>query len=107
MLVDSSFSQLYGKPPAIGGYYPDVYLAPSRENPLIIGEAKTAKDLEKAHSMDQIASFLKYCSFHTDSLLILGVPWNMTRCARSLLCYLQLNNNAEKVATLVLDKLEG
>ena len=107
LLVDGPLAGLRGGPPMVGGFRPDVYLAPSQKNVLVIGEAETARELERPHTTAQLGTFLEYCCCYRGSALVLAVPWYMTRCAKSLLRYLQERHRADSVTAIVLDKLEG
>ena len=61
-------------PVTIDGFRPDVYY--QFENTLIIGEAKTSKDVERIHSIEQYESYIKMCSmFQGTAVLVLAVPW--------------------------------
>lgn len=56
------------------GYIPDVYF--SSDDNLFIGEAKTAADFNRSHSVMQYAAYMNELS-HTDgkSILVIAVPW--------------------------------
>lgn len=56
------------------GYRPDVYY--QYQNKLIIGEAKTSKDITRIHSKLQYESYLKECFlFEGEAMFIVAVPW--------------------------------
>lgn len=56
------------------GFRPDVYYL--YDNRLIIGEAKTSKDIDRLHSRSQYESYIKKCSlFQGIATFILAVPW--------------------------------
>jgi hypothetical protein len=58
----------------IEGYRPDIYYF--FEDLLIIGEAKTADDVERQHSRAQYEAYMKECAnFHGKAVLIIAVPW--------------------------------
>ena len=71
MLIDRPESGKKSKPPKIGGYIPDIFVTGSEKYTLIIGEAKTAKDLERNHSINQIREFLLKCKQMEKSMLCL------------------------------------
>ncbi|MCY4152859.1 MAG: hypothetical protein OXE94_11585 [Aestuariivita sp.] len=73
------------RPPKLPQYIPDVYATDVPTTQVIVGEAKTAKDLETARSHKQIASFLEYLAHTPNSLLILAVPFDCKPRARGLL----------------------
>ena len=70
------------RPPNIGGFVPDVYLAASAHR--VIGEAKTSRDIETSHSESQLMAFLQYCGT-TKGLFVLAVPWYRVPYAHNLL----------------------
>jgi hypothetical protein len=63
------------KPPIIGGYRPDVFAIDAPLTTTIIGEAKTAGDLETDHTHKQIADFTRFLCLQTNPVFVLGVPW--------------------------------
>jgi hypothetical protein len=105
--VDSADTAIGTRPPAIISYVPDVYISNAGGYDVIVGEAKTARDLERPHSQAQFAAFLSWCGRHSDSLLVVAVPWYMTRAARNLIRHLQQRTNTQRVRTIVLDRLGG
>jgi len=107
VLVDSEGSMAGARPPAVNNYVPDVYVSGSGKGAIMIGEAKTARDLERPHSQAQLVAFLTWCAHNDDSLLVVAVPWYMTRAARNMLKYLQRRTGADGVSTTVLDGLAG
>lgn len=61
-------------PKTIEGYRPDIYYC--FESLLIIGEAKTANDVERKHSRAQYEAYMRECTnFHGNAILIIAVPW--------------------------------
>ncbi len=107
VLHDNPTSSSLDRPPPVGGYFPDVFARETSATPLIVGEAKTAHDLERKHSILQIGAFLQHCACYPQSLFVLAVPWYVVRCGRSLLAHLQKKHGTNEVATTVLEKLEG
>jgi hypothetical protein len=105
ILVDSGTSN--GKPPRIDGYVPDAFATSFSGNRIVIGEAKTWRDLENRHTHDQIVAFMRRCRASTGGVLVLAVPWHMTRFAASLLRSLKKRHACEPVDTVVIEKLEG
>lgn len=91
--------------PAIGRRFPDVYTEPRGRAGPIIGEAKTATDLESRHTAKQLEGYLAWCSSRLGSLLVLAVPWESSRHARDLLAHIQRRTGTESVQTVVPDKL--
>jgi hypothetical protein len=61
-------------PRMIGNYVPDCYYRD--KNILLIGEAKTADDVERKHSLSQYEDYFKEASsFDGDSFIIVSAPW--------------------------------
>lgn len=77
IFADSSIEIAAQKPPKIGGHIPDVYARTNNLQNIIIGEAKTRKDLENEHTMSQFKAFLNYCSVYPEARLVLAIPWDM------------------------------
>ena len=89
MIRDDSVRPLRGeRPPRLPRFMPDVYATDVPTTKTMIGEAKTARDLETDHSHKQIASFLEHLSHTPNSLFILAVPHNRKARARWLLAEL-------------------
>jgi hypothetical protein len=107
VLADSRAARPGSRPPAIQGYIPDLFVPRSRDAGAIIGEAKTPRDLHLPHSQEQISAFLVWCSRHPGSLLVVAVPWYMTRAARLELRLLQARANAQWAHALVPDGFPG
>ena len=62
-------------PPRIANNVPDLYAAACNDIPLIVGEAKTAIDIETKRSHEQIAAFLRHCDRVRPSIFVLALPW--------------------------------
>ena len=107
ILVDSPHNTASAKPPSVCGFVPDVYAGPTREGGFIIGEAKTARDIENRHTRAQLLAFLKRCGEDERTVLIMAVPWEMERFTKALLEILKCRASAQKVSTVVLEKLPG
>jgi hypothetical protein len=82
ILVDGALGVSQNAPPSIYGYTPDIYLSKNAKNIMVIGEAKTAGDLENNHTKDQFKAFMRKISEVKDSLFVVAVPWDMTVLAR-------------------------
>ena len=72
------------RPPPIGGFVPDVYAIDVPTTVTIVGEAKTRRDLETAHSQAQIAAFLDFLSVTANGVFILSVPLTAGATARRI-----------------------
>jgi hypothetical protein len=62
-------------PPLIGGNRPDVFARAIGTSLSIIGEAKTAHDIDNRHTFDQLESFFDYLRVQQKAELWMGVPW--------------------------------
>ena len=102
VLSDSGSRQSANRPPSIGGYIPDAYVMINEKGTVVLGEAKSMKDLEHAHTVTQLTAFLERCAIADGSALILAVPWPTERLARALLKKLQARQGSPHVETVVL-----
>lgn len=107
ILVDAPESLAHAKPPIIAGFVPDVYALDLDGGGIVIGEAKTARDLENRHTREQLETFLQYCAARPGAMLVMAVPWHATRYARHLLAIVGRACRCESVTTVVLEQLEG
>ena len=110
MMIDHPDSTMTARPPKIGGFIPDVYVPCATRSGLIIAEAKTGRDLETKHSLEQFNAFLGRCSEIEGAMFVLAVPWDMVRLAEAIIRQLVNRVDAEgahKVTTKVLEKLSG
>lgn len=96
-----------GAPPRIANNVPDLYVAACADIPLVVGEAKTAIDIETKRSQEQIAAFLKHCDRVKPSIFVLAVPWYRIAYARNLLRRLCNKHKLTAVRTLVVENLPG
>ena len=94
------------KPPKIGNFRPDIYAANAPTTMVIIGEAKTASDLETTHSRKQFFSYLRYLALYPGSTLLVGVPWPMRIRAAHLLLELQLEAGSLETKLVVVDDVQ-
>ena len=89
MVRNDSVRPLRGeRPPKLPQFIPDVYATDVPTTKTVIGEAKTARDLETDHSHRQIASFLEHLAHTPNGLFILAVPPDRKARARWLLAEL-------------------
>lgn len=104
VLSDSARVDTLGRPPAIAGYVPDAYVLLSEEGRVVIGEAKSMRDLENRHTDAQLTAFLTRCDTAHGSVLVLAVPWPVERLAKALLTNLQTREGFPGVETVVLSE---
>lgn len=64
---------------------PDAYVILNERGKVVIGEAKSMRDLENPHTEAQVAAFLRRCGMAEGSAFVMAVPWPVERLARALL----------------------
>ena len=107
VLVDSPTAAAGNRPPAIAGYNPDVFCRAIGGEHILIGEAKTAGDIENKHSRDQFRAFLVYLKQCQSGTLVVAVPWHAVGQVISLIRFLQRETDTMGVKAIFLDKLPG
>ncbi len=107
IFVDAPDKNLQEKPPKIGKFIPDVYVNNISNNKIIVGEAKTAGDLENEHTKEQVAAFLSKCSEGKPGIFVFAVPWYLLGLAKSIIRRIQKKTLTQKVKVCVLEKLPG
>ena len=105
ILVDEPNSIAANKPPNIGGYYPDVFVKAVGRPLTIIGEAKTAQDLETCRSELQLISYLTFLKTVSDPWLVISTSWTVQRTAKSLMCHLRQTCNATHVPLVFVTEM--
>ena len=91
------------RPPKLAGFTPDVYATDVPTTKTLVGEAKTAADLETKHSRAQIAAFLEYVAHTPGGLFVLAVPVAVKPRARWVLRELGRPLGADAPQTEVID----
>lgn len=87
------------------GFIPDVLY--DFDGLLIIGEAKTGKDVDRDHSKKQYASYVKKCkAFTGEAYIIVAVPWTERITATNLLKQICRNENWTSSHLIVLDNVK-
>lgn len=94
-------------PPNIEGRIPDVFAQSGTLSRMIIGEAKTERDIETQRSRKQFADYLRFLGMQKQSLLVIAVPWHCVNQTRSLIRSIQGRTNTNHVEIIVLEKLPG
>lgn len=107
IFTDSTNSESSMRPPSIAGYVPDAYVVLKELGAVVIGEAKSLKDLENSHTEAQVTAFLRRCAMVQGSTFILAVPWPVERLARALLSSLQVRAGLSCVDTVVMSEVDG
>lgn len=100
MLVDHD---RYGRdrPHRINGFCPDLFASDLPSTFEILGEAKTADDLERPRSHSQIVAFLDYLALQPVGWFYLCVPPLLVPRARQLLAWLSSEHHAQVRATVI------
>ena len=107
VLVDNPEGTRFTKPPNTYGFVPDLFARRKSEGGIIIGEAKTVRDLENPHTRAQLTAFLKRCSEEMNSMLVLAVPWHMERFAKNLVRSISHQESHCGVEVVILNRLQG
>jgi len=90
-------------PPYVEGHVPDLLIRDVPQTRIMIGEAKTTKDLESEHSQLQIRAFLKYLQNTPNSSFVLCVPLAARATARTILKQIIDSFPDNQTQILVLD----
>ncbi|BCH13694.1 hypothetical protein [Mesorhizobium sp. L-2-11] len=93
------------RPPAVGGFVPDVYATDVPTTVTLIGEAKTKRDLEAIHSQEQITAFLEYLKVTAGGVFILSVPLTAGATARRIVTETTQRLGGAPTRLVVLDGL--
>lgn len=107
VLSDLSTTVRGDKPPSIGGYNPDVFCRVIGGGLIVIGEAKTTRDIETRHSREQFRSYLLYLKQCTSGTLVIAVPWHAVNQVKSLIRMLQRETSTMHIRTVFLERLPG
>ena len=107
LFVDDPSRLAADKPPSILGYLPDVYWKTIEGRSVLIGEAKSARDVESRHSRRQFASFLTHLKSVEEGTLLIAVPWHVVPQAKSLIRAIQRDTGSIAVRTIFIDYLPG
>ena len=94
------------KPPMIEGFRPDLYASNGALQTVIIGEAKTAKDLETSHSLEQYQAYARHLALCAHPTFILAVPWQLKARARFLLRSAAEDADAPAIVGIVIDDVQ-
>jgi len=94
------------KPPSIGAFRPDLYASDAPTTRVIIGEAKTAQDLETPHSRQQINAYAQHLAMYPGSTFILAVPWHLRGRAHALMSQAVVSACADQITLVVIDDLQ-
>ena len=104
VFIDSVSSESRTRPPSIEGYVPDAYVMLNEQRRVVIGEAKSLRDLENSHTEAQVTAFLRRCGMAEGSVFMLAVPWPVERLARALLTNLRVREGLPHIEIVVLSE---
>ena len=76
-------------PPLVNGFRPDVYARLEQTGLIIIAEAKTDKDIDNQHTLNQTRSFINYLNDKKSGLFILSVTGHASDHAKTMLYFVQ------------------
>jgi len=107
LFVDDPWQAAVNKPPSILGYFPDVFWKSPASGSALVGEAKSAYDLESRHSRRQFASFLTHLKSIENGMFLIAVPWHVVPPAKSLIRAIQRDTETLAVRTIFLEYLPG
>ena len=105
VFTDSVSSESRARPPTIEGYVPDAYVMLNEQGRVVIGEAKSMRDLENSHTEAQVTAFLRRCDMGKGSALVLAVPWPIERLAKAILTNFRVREGLPHVETVVLSEM--
>ena len=105
VLTDSADIESPYRPPTIEGYVPDAYVMLNEQGRVVIGEAKSMRDLENPHTTAQVRAFLRRCGLAEGSTFIMAVPWPIERLAKALLTNFRVREGLHQVETVVLSEM--
>ena len=94
------------KPPMIEGFRPDLYASKGALHTVIIGEAKTARDIETAHSREQFRAYARHLAVCTHPTFILAVPWQLRIRAKTLMLLAVEQAGAPGIMQIVIDDIQ-
>lgn len=95
------------EPPLIGNNRPDVFARDIATSLSIIGEAKTASDIDNLHTSMQLTSFFDYLRDSPRGEFWLGVPWLSAGTAIRVSMGIRQKLNAEHIPICVVAFMIG
>lgn len=107
LFVDEPSRDASNKPPRINGFVPDLYWKSLNGTSILIGEAKSAYEVESRHSRKQFSSFLSHLGVVAEGTFVIAVPWHVVPQAKSLVKAIQRDTGTGHVRTVFLDYLAG
>jgi hypothetical protein len=90
------------KPPRLRGFVPDVLAMDVPTTMHVVGEAKTAEDLERSHTTAQLLAYLRHLRIRT-GILVMAVPWVAVPTARRVVASAVAATEATNVEIVVVN----
>lgn len=103
-IQDSCVAEL---PPVIGSNRPDVFAKEITSSLSIIGEAKTASDVDNRHTVEQLVSYFEYLRHQSHGELWMGVPWLSAGTAIRVSTHVRAKIDATRVPIRVVAFMIG
>jgi len=97
----------FPRPGLIGSTRPDIHLQRDRSPWTVIGEAKTARDVDNLHTRAQLREFFEHLSTESEGLLWLAVPLQMSGAAFRISKEVRREVRAERVRFCISGWLLG
>lgn len=91
------------KPSPIEGFFPDVCGVSTPPAKTLIGEAKTAFDLETKRSYNQFLAFLRFLAARPNPTFVIATPWRSVVTAKNIVKFAQRESRTEKVQVQILN----
>ena len=91
-------------PPRIGAFRPDVFIR--REAITVLADAKTAKDLPRKHTYDQVVSFVNYLERSSNGLFVLSVTGHRANFAKTVLRFVHQDVHPSRTQFAVFDQCD-
>ena len=102
ILVDSVASSAPYRPSQIEGYWPDVEARIVPSSFILLGEAKSYRDVFEVHTERQLTAYLSFLSAHPESVFVFAVPLAALGRGRSLVRRVQKRTRAEQVRVVFI-----
>jgi hypothetical protein len=102
LILSDTPESLNNLPPIINNEFrPDVF-AEDNNGRIIIGEAKTTKDLETLHTKSQIKCFIQHLMEKEGSVFILATPLYSINTAKNMIGIIKRKLGAENVESIFI-----
>ena len=105
--ADTPVDGRYAATPTMGGLRPDVYARRKETGTVILGEAKSARDIDTPHTRSQLRKFFEDLSSEVDGLLWIAVPLSGAGSAMRIARSVRLDSRCERVPFIVSGWLLG